>query len=76
MYAADKIISVLSGSGSAPNPDKLNELLGLLQNYLLPDEAGKREEKALKIKKILEDENNAKPFKVIPMSFGNRRPIR
>ena len=75
-YAADRIVAALTPGASAPSPDSLNKALDLLQDYMMPDEADKRVDKAAKIKKILEDESNSKPFTVVPMAFEGRQKGR
>lgn len=69
-YAAGVIAT--AGSGEPPSTDGVNGLLGELKDLLLPEMAEDREDKAKKVKRIMEHEMAQGPFKVESMAHEGR----
>jgi hypothetical protein len=62
-YAADVIATVSAGE-QPPGPDKVNKLLESLKVMLLPETREELEHKSQKVKTLMEQAQNAGPFKV------------
>jgi len=72
MYAAGVIAAASTGS-AMPSPDKLNELNDAFKELLMPEYAEERQDKAERVKKILEDGANQAPFVVTAMAYDKRK---
>ena len=72
MEAANRISATLVGDNT-PSSDTLRDLLSGYKELLMPESAEEREEKAKKVKEVMERENEKGPFQVEPMVFGQRK---
>lgn len=71
IYGFGALISSMNG-GQAESPEKINDLLTTLRTLLLPDTEKDTENKAKKVKDIMERELSNGPFKVEAMTYKKR----
>ena len=70
-YSVSSLATALSG-GDPGSPDTVNDLLSELKTLLLPSMANEKEDKAEKVKRIMERELSAGPFKVEAMVYEKK----
>jgi len=73
VYAGNTVSSMLAEDASAPSPDRINDLMGDLRELLFPEMASERDEKAKKVKKVMEREIAKGPFVVEGMTYGKKK---
>lgn len=71
MYGFSSMIKVMSQEQPG-SPEALNDLLTQLRNLLLPETVKETEDKAKKVKQIMENEISSGPFKVESMVYKKK----
>lgn len=71
LHAAGFISAAVTG-GNAPASNDLQELLGAYKSLLMPEYNDEKEEKARRVKEIMEKENEIGSFQVSSMSYSSR----
>ena len=71
IYAAGAMATSLSGEQPG-SPDAVNDLLEHLKHLLIPNSKKDKEDKAQKVKRIMERELTSGPFKVESMVYNKK----